>query len=296
MKLFSLRNYAGALCLLVVCTGLSAQTKQTRLDLFAGVDFNYRNIHYNNRLYDLLINLTPGVKWQMGNHWQVAVQGLIPIVNDYGARYKKIRLNMAVISKELYAGKQFLKVSGGLFGQERYGIDVKWMCPMNEWLAFEGQAGYTGFCTMARDWECSKMDRLTALLGTRFFIGRYNTEFRLRGGRFLFEDYGTVGECMRHFRHCSVGIFAQYGSKGDENAGFKIVMMIPPYARKNRKVNVRPASNFRLTYNIQADPYSLRMYNTDPEENEREGWFDREKLKWGSNSMQADFKEIGGGK
>lgn len=272
---------------------LQAQDRAGTVDLFAGVDFNYRNIYYNNRLYDLLINLTPGIRWQMGHHWQIAAQGLIPVLNDYGDRYKNVRLNMAVLSKEFYFGKHFVKVSGGLFGQERYGMDVKWMLPVNSWLAFDGQLGYTGLCSMAKDWECSKIDRLTGMLGTRIYIERYNTEFSLHGGRFLFEDYGAIGECMRHFRHCSVGAYAEYSSKGKENAGFKVVMLLPPYTRRTKRLNVRPASNFRLTYNVQADPYSLRMYTTDPEENEREGHFDRERLKWGSNTMGADFKEKG---
>ena len=127
-------------------------------------------------------------------------------------------------------------------------------------------------------------------------VDRYNTELRVRGGRYMYEDYGIEGECMRHFRHCSVGVYAQYSDKGKENGGFKVVMMLPPYKRKRHKVNVRPASNFRLTYNIQADPYSMGMYNTDPEENEREGWFDRDYFKWGCNNMEPDFMEKGGEK
>jgi len=31
------------------------------------------------------------------------------------------------------------------------------------------------------------------------------------------------------------------------------------------------------------------MYTTDPEENEREGWFNRERLDWGANRMAPDF-------
>jgi hypothetical protein len=36
-------------------------------------------------MYGLLIYLLPGMKWQVGNHWQIASRGLIPVVNDYGA-------------------------------------------------------------------------------------------------------------------------------------------------------------------------------------------------------------------
>lgn len=263
-------------------------------DIFMGVSFNYRNIHYNNKLYDFLINLTPGMKWQMGHNWQIAIQGIIPVVNDYGERYKKSRLNMSVISKELYCGNQFIKINAGLFGQERYGIDVKWLFPVRQWIALEGQVGYTGFCSMAKDWECSKIDRFTGTFGTRFYIEQYNTEICARGGRYIYEDYGVQGECIRHFKHCTIGVYAQYSDKGKENGGFKVIMMLPPYNRKTHKVNVRPASNFRFTYNTQADPYSMQMYNTDPEENEREGWFNRDKLKWGCNNMKPNFIKKGG--
>lgn len=269
------------------------ETVKPHVDIFSGVELNYRNIFYNNRLYDLLINLTPGIKWYMGNDWILAAQGIIPVYNDYGERYKKARLNMAVLSKEFSVGKQHLKVSGGLFGQERYGLDVKWMYPVNRWLAVDGQMGYTGYCSMAVDWECSRMDRVTGWLGARAYLEKYDTEFRLRGGRYIYEDYGVTGECMRHFRHCTVGVYAQYSNKGKENGGFKMIMMIPPYRRKTRKVNVRPASNFRLTYSIMSVPYAQRMYTTDPEENEREGYFNRSNVKWGSNLMEPDFKEKG---
>lgn len=270
--------------------------EKPHVDIFSGVDFNYRNIYYNNRLYDLLINLTPGVKWHPGHGWTMAVQGIVPIYNDYGDRYKNVRLNMASIAKEFCFGSQFLKVSGGLFSNERYGIDLKWFFPVTGWLAFEAKAGCTGFCSMADGWECSKMTRFSGQAGARVYLEKCNTEFRLQGGRYIFEDYGIHGECMRHFRHCTVSVYAEYSSIGKENGGFKVVMMIPPYKRKTRTVNVRPASNFRFVYNIEADPYSMRSYATDPEENEREGYFDRTKLQWGSNLMQPDFAERGGEK
>ena len=65
--------------------------------------------------------------------------------------------------------------------------------------------------------------------------------------------------------------------------------MIPPYHRKQRMVNFRPASNYRLTYAVMYYPYSNVMYWTDPEENIRDGWFDRDLLNWGSHTMAPDF-------
>jgi hypothetical protein len=274
----------------LLCLPVRAQT----VDVLMGAELNYRNIYYNNRLYDLLVYLTPAVKWQPGRHWQLAAQALVPVMNDYGDRYRRVRLHMAVGSKELFFGRQAVKVSAGLFSKERYGLDVKWMWPVNDWLALDAQAGYTGYCSMQTGWQCSPLDKLTALAGARLYLNRTNTELRLHGGRFIYEDYGVRGECMRHFRHCTVGVYAEYSDWGKENGGFKVIMMIPPYRRSQARLRLRPASNFRLTYNIQADPYALRMYTTDPEENEREGDFDRQRLQWGSNKMAPDFTEKGG--
>lgn len=280
-------------CMVAMSTALSAtaqETTQTKVDLFAGVDFHFRDI-FHNKVYEVLLNLTPGVKWYMGNGWQLAGQGIVPVYNDYGDRYKKVRLNMAVLSKEWdWKLKQFLKVSGGLFGRERYGLDVKWMYPVNDWLALDAQLGWTGFCSMAVNWECSRMERMTGQAGMNFYINKVNTEFRLHGGRYVYEDYGVIVEAMRHFTHCTVGLYAQYNDKEKESGGFKVVMMIPPYKRKERKVRVRPASNFRLTYDAYALPYAMKMYTTDPEENEREGNFNRQRLQWGANRMTPDFQ------
>lgn len=262
-----------------------------QVDFFMGVDFNYRDILWR-RIYDILINLTPGVKWNMSKGWQLSAQALVPVYNDYGERYKKVRLNMAVLSKEVHLDDRlFLKASGGCFSDERYGLDLKVMYIVSPWLALEAQTGITGYCSMAAGWEASTPERWTGLLGTDFYIRPFNTEIRVRGGKFVYSDYGGRIEAMRHFKHCTVGVYGEYSNKGKENAGFKIIAMIPPYKRKRHKINFRPASNFRLTYSVEGDAYANCMYNTDPEENEREGWFNQSQFKWGRNCTQLDFKE-----
>ena len=260
------------------------------VDIFCGAELNYRDITHR-RVYDVLINLTPGAKWYMPHHWQAGMQWYVPVLNQYGEYYKRVRLNVLTLSKEWFPGQKWaIKASGGLFSRERYGLDVKAMYCVNSWLALRAQAGLTGFCSMATGWNASPIGRLTGTAEADLYLSRWNTEFRIRGGRYIYEDYGGTLEIMRHFTHCTVGIFGEYGNLWKSNAGFKVVMMIPPYRRKIRTVNVRPASNFRLTNNFAAEMYAMKMYNTDPEENEREGWFDRRKMEWGVNRMTKDFE------
>lgn len=280
---------AVSLSLIFPCD-LCAQEKSGTVDIFMGLDFNYRDIYFNNRVYDVLINLTPGVKWNMGHRWEFAAQALVPVANQYGDRYKNIRLNMAVLSKQLRVGQNWkMKLSGGWFGSERYGLDWKNMFILNNWFAMTAQIGLTGHCSMAAGWEASTMERLTAQIGPEIYLHRWNTQLSLRGGRYVYGDYGIVGEGLRHFKHTSVGVYFSYSDKGKEDAGFKIIVMLPPYKRAARKARIRPASNFRLTYSMEGDGYANRTYFTDPEQNERTGWFDRDLLPWGTDLMTPDF-------
>lgn len=286
------KNLLAAFLFLMLVTPirLSAQTRSGTVDIFMGADFNYRDIYFNNRVYDVLLNLTPGIRWNMGHRWEATAQALVPVVNQYGDRYKKVRLNMAVLSKQLAVGEHWkMKLSGGLFGSERYGLDLKNMFVINPWLAFTAQMGWTGYCSMAVDWEASTMKKFTVEAGPEVYLHRWNTEISVRGGRYLYGDYGVTGEGYRHFKHVSVGIYASYSNKGKEDAGFKVIVMLPPYKRSARKVNIRPASNFRLTYSVEANGYANATYFTDPEQNEREGWFDRDLLPWGTDTMTPDF-------
>lgn len=194
-----------------------------------GVDFNYRDILFNGRVFDVLLNLTPSVKWNMGHRWEASAQLMVPLINQFGDRYKNVRLNMAVLSKQMAFGNRFkMKVSGGMFGADRYGLDVKGMLLLNSWFALSGDIGLTGFFSLAHGWEASAPGRFTAILGPEFYIAPWNTQITMRGGKFLYGDYGAIGEGFRHFKHVSVGVYAQYSNKGKENFGFKVIVMLPP--------------------------------------------------------------------
>lgn len=264
----------------------SAQMRAGQVDIFMGLDFNYRDLLYNGRIFDVLVNLTPGVKWNMGHRWEIAAQAKIPVINQFGDQYKYITLSRATLSKQFGFGNRFrLKCSGGIFSLSRYGLDVKAMYAVNKWLAISGSAGVTGVLSMAGSWYATPMDMVTFSAGPEFWLDRWATQFKLRGGRFLYGDYGVIGEAMRHFRHVTVGVYGAYSSKHGQDAGFKVVVMLPPYKKCNRKVNFRPASYFRLTYSNTAIADAMGEYSTDPEQNERQGWFDHDLLPWGPDRL-----------
>lgn len=95
------KRYWGVVVLLLLpaLKALSQAPVSPKVELFAGAELHYRDIFYT-KMYEVLVNLTPGLKWHIGNRWQLAGQAIIPVYNDYGDRYKKVRLSMAVLSKE----------------------------------------------------------------------------------------------------------------------------------------------------------------------------------------------------
>ena len=277
-----------AACWMMCLNGRAQEPQAGDVELFSGAELNYRDVNFM-RLYDVLINLTPGLKWHLGKEWMVSAQATIPVVNDgYEPKHNLPRLTNAAVAKQLHLGPVHLKATGGLFGLDRYGVDLRAMVPLTSWLLFQAQAGYTGYYRLAtgratyrrgvivdetKAVEFGAVDRFTGVAGFNVWLEPWKTEFRLSGGRYVNEDYGGQIEVMRHFKHCTVGIYGQLHqrkhSKYREAGGFKVVVMIPQWTWHLGKLRVRPASNFRLTYNAQADGLSMKMYTTDPEENER---------------------------
>ena len=281
--------------------GANGQPKQ-QVELFCGADLYYADVNFI-RLYNVLLNLTPGVKYHMGHDWQLAAQAEIPIVNEgYANRYNMIRLSLAAVSKQFHFpdAKQHFKLSAGLFGSERYGADLRWMYPVNSWLMLNARLG------VVRDWqlgfdfddntECdfgSKWYSL-ALLGGNIWLDPWHTELRATGGRYLGKDYGCECEAIRHFNHCSVSLFfqlheltsSQYRKKGhSETGGFRLIVMLPPYKKSREKVVFRPASNFNMTYYAQSGDGTMKKYFTDPEENGRTNAID---VDWGTGKFEEN--------
>lgn len=261
-------------------------------ELFCGAELFYRDVNFL-RIYDVRLNATPGVKINMKQDWQIAGQVQIPLVNlGYDKRYGMVRLSMANVSKELHfsKAKQHLKITAGLYGQDRFGGDVRWMYPVSKWLMFNARLGLTSKWGLGFDFKRNTEVQFEnnwdafCVVGANIWLDKWDTELRASGGRYMsgsstsddFDNYGVEGEVARHFKHCTATAFMQYhrpmkttGGTHKLAGGFRVVMMIPPYKKSTRKVVFRPASNFRLTYNAQSDGYSMKKYRTDPEENER---------------------------
>ena len=265
-----------------------AQADLHGLDIFSGLDFQFKDMDFNSQ-YQFLIRLTPGFKWNMGNHWQLAGQVRIPILNQYGYEYRYVDVTILDISKEFRIRDLYLKASAGMFSKNRYGLDLKAFYPLCDWFAFEGQAGWVGLMTINPNWYINAPYRYIWTFGGDVYLSKSNTQLRCVIGQYLYNDLGVEAEAMRHFNHTTVSVFGRWSNEFGYDAGFKVIVALPPYHRKHRAVNLRPASNFRLSYLVLFHQFGNKMYSIDPEGNERDGWFSRDFLPWGSHTMQPDF-------
>ncbi len=259
-------------CVVSVLYSYIPTVAQHKLDLFIGPELLYSDTMYD-KVYEVVVNLNPGFKWQMPHYWMLAGQLTIPVYNDYGPYYEKVRPTMFVLSKESCLWhNSYLKCSTGLFNQERYGVHAHWLHHLSQRFSLELQTNLTGFCSFAEDFTHSKLNRLSYVGGLRYYYTPKNIQARLLAGRFIHADYGLRAEIFRHTRYCSIGAFA-IKTKQDRTAGFTIIVMLPPYTSSEKHFTIRPASNFRLTNNMDAGSKKASLLFTDPEYNEHEGNF-----------------------
>lgn len=262
--------------MLLLCSGCiyTAFGQKNKVEIFSGVALQY-NDDQPNQMYQARLDLTPGFKWHLPHNASLAGQISIPLYNDYGERYDNIRPSMLVFSKEMnFYNQAYVKWSAGLFSHERYGLDAQVLCPIFDWLAIEGQASATGIMTFYDGYNRETyINRISAVAGLSGYWDQEDIQIRVLAGRFVYEDMGARAEIWKHYKHCSIGAYAQ-NSEGDFGGGFKIVVRIPQVKRNlKRGVVLRPASNFNFDNRINADDNACQMVRVDPEYNEQDGHF-----------------------
>lgn len=240
-----------------------------KIDLVFYPELYLRNIKLE-KIYDVMINLSPAVEISFWRGMKFTGQLIFPIVNKYGEEYSEIRPGYLTISQDVrLKGKWFLRGTAGLFNKGRWGIDVKAFHPLkNERFAIKMQAGLTGPYSF-ENWvfHYGIPKRVTWSLGAQYYNPRFNLQFDLDAGRYIGKDYGVRGDMTRHFKHVSIGLFVMKGNKMDYSGGFNFAIALPPYKQRKGRFRVTTADYFFLEYNAVNDPFHGNMYKTAPGQN-----------------------------
>jgi hypothetical protein len=197
-------------------------------------------------------------------------------VNQLGYEGDFIRPGFVTLSQEFRLPHQwFGRSTLGNFNANRYGADICIDHPFadNHWSA-GFNAGLTGSSHFYDgQWVTGGLNTLTWFAKAGYYYPGFNLQFDLSYGRYLNKDYGFRADCTRHFGETTVGFYAQY-TGGKPNGGFHFSVPLPP-CKRNRQHALRlvPPRYFDWEYNAGTEFYYGRYYETRPNENRSERWY-----------------------
>lgn len=248
-----------------------------KVDIVVYPDFMFRNYKLS-RMYDIVLNLSPAVEVSLWKGGKFTGQVIFPIVNDYGRFYRQIRPGFLTLTQTVrFPQNVFFTASAGFFSSFRWGVDMraKHYFKGDERFSVEARLGVT----MRGYWEDWKFYRgkivtVTGSVGGNFYWPKYNTQFSVKGERYLLEEFGVRADMIRHFRYASIGFWANRVFGKDDaahkgfNAGFLFQINLPPYKYKRRGYIPRVVGgDFGIRYNAGNELYYGRGYRSRPDDN-----------------------------
>lgn len=248
-----------------------------KVDIVLYPRFMFQN-HKLSKMYDIVLNLSPAIEVSFWKGMKFTGQVIFPIVNDnYGRLYNDIRPGYVTLSQSIrLPGRIFLKGVVGLYEDQRAGFELqaKYVLP-DEHFWLTGRLGYTcrGYW---ENWAYShgKEWATNGHVGIHYYWTKYNTQFSLKGERFLRNDHAIGVEMYRHFRYSSIGFYAhKVMGKADAvyhglNGGFAFQIALPPYKYKRKGYMPRVVSGeFGIRYNASSEFRYGERYRTAPDDN-----------------------------
>lgn len=223
------------------------------------------------QIYQVLFNLSPAVEVSFWNGMKLTAQMVFPIYNDgYGTRMDKIHPGTIALSQSVrLPWRTFARLSVGLFDSDRYGVDFAAIHHLkDERFSVEGRIG----CTGTGYWDgftmhYGKKQRITWALGGNFYWPKYNTQVSLKAEQYLLHEVGGRIDVIRHFRYCSIGLYAMKAQGALKNGGFRFQIALPPYKYKRKNVRLLPSDSWGMSYNGGNERYYYKGYYALPEDN-----------------------------
>ena len=210
------------------------------------------------------INLWPGARF--------SYQLVIPVYTDFfESQYHYVHPGVISFSQR-FRDPWHLNIQGkltiGQFTGSRFGVALEaayWFPNERFWvdtqLGVVSLGAFRGF-TWRYTWE----PVFAWNVAGNYYCPSLRTQFILRAQRFLYGDYGLKFEMVRHFRHVSVGFYAEKGFLFDRtghllakafqphsNGGFRIHVSLPPYKSRRYGYVPRITTSGQMTYDYNAN-------------------------------------------
>lgn len=247
-----------------------------KVDIVVYPELMFRN-YILSKVYEIVVNVSPAIEVSIWKGMKLTGQIIFPIVNDFGKRYEQIRPGFVTLSQTVRLPHRiFLTGTFGFYNNSRWGFNVgakHFLKDERFWV--EARLGYTrkGYFENWAYYHGTKWT-LTGNVAANFYWSRYNTQFTLKGERYLVEEYGVRADMVRHFRYTSIGFYAmKIFEKSDAanngiNGGFLFQIALPPYKYKRKGYMPRiVGGDFGIRYNAGNEKQYGDGYRVQPNDN-----------------------------
>jgi hypothetical protein len=234
-----------------------------------------QNIYFYN-IYEAQANIAPALEFSLWKGNKFTGQVIIPVYNDVNAQGYYVRPGFVTISQDFrIPGPIYTSLTLGKFNADRYGMDLTMIHPFkNPHWTLSLNAGLTSWTyfysgTLYLGVNLSATFNLTA----SYYLPKFNMQFDVSGGRYIFGDYGMRIDVTRYFGETAVGLYAMY-SGGTPNGGFYFTVPLPTSKRgKRHHFRVYPPRYFDFEYNGGTKFLKGRYYKSSPDENRSGDYF-----------------------
>ena len=243
-----------------------------KIDILIYPQLSYKNLIIT-QIYQALFTLNPAIEISLWQGMKLTGQIILPVYNDgYSIYQDKIHPGFITLSQRFRLPFNIKgKATIGYFNADRYGMDLMLFYPFkDERFSLEGRIGAVGIGY----WDGFSLHydkdlELTWTLGTNFYWPKYNTQFCLKGEKYLMGEKGIKLEMTRHFRYASVGFYAVKTKDVKSNGGFRFQILLPPYKQKRQKFIPRISTSYNkgVAYNAGNEQYYYRQYRSEANEN-----------------------------
>ena len=243
-----------------------------KVDIMIYPQLSYKNMIIT-QIYQVLFDLNPTIEVSLWPGGKLTGQIKIPVYNDgYGTLEDKVHPGHITLSQRFRLPYNILgKATVGYFNADRWGVDLSLFYPFRDKrFSLEGCIGYVGIGY----WNGFKLHYDTKMtttwtVGGNFYWPRYNTQFSLKGERYLLGEKGIKFEVIRHFRYTSIGFYATKAEHANSNGGFKFQVALPFYKYKRRKYipRVNFSNNMGIIYNAGNERFYYKQYKAEASDN-----------------------------
>lgn len=210
----------------------------------------------------LRLELEPILKWNPWPGGRASGSIVIPVRNDFSLDdlhpdINRTRPGLLTLEQFLWWRRvALLSATGGLFGQNRYGLSIGAARPLGEGaFLLDAQADLTGYVAFLDDGtEYSTPGVWSGFAGVTWRPPVLDLGVRVRAARFLHGDEGGEIELRRTMGDLEVAFFYQR-TAGVSIDGLRLTVPIPPMRRPTDwPVRTLPVERFPLEYRDASGP------------------------------------------